>query len=230
MKINTTKEIATRSVKALIVAPSGSGKTTLAKTLKDKTLIINLEQGLAALHGTDIDVIDIASEPDISKRYLMLKEVSKYLGTKEAKETYKNIFVDSISELSQLFYAILKLKYPDRKDNLIVYGELADNMKSFIKFYRDLPEYSVWMTALSVVEKDENLKRFHAIDLIGKISNQVEAYFDLVVYIRIIEDDKGVNRFLQTSKRDSYPGKDRFGKCDFFEPCDLSAIKQKILT
>lgn len=230
MKIISTKEISTRSVKCLIVAPSGSGKTTLAKTLRDKTLIINLEQGLAALHGTDIDTVDIASEPDIKKRYIMLQEVSKYLATAEAKAIYKNVFIDSISELSQLMYNILKLKYPDRKDNLVVYGELADNMKSFIKFYRDIPEYSVFMTALSVIEKDEQLKRYHAIDLIGKISGQVEAYFDLVMFLRIIEDEKGQKRVLQTSKQDSYPCKDRFGKLDIFEQPDLSAIKQKILS
>ena len=229
MKIISTKEISTRSVKCLIVAPSGSGKTTLAKTLKDKTLIINLEQGLAALHGTDIDTVDIASEMDNKKKYAMLADVSRYLLTQEAKDKYKNIYIDSLSEVCGLMYANLKIKYPDKSNSLVLYGELADSMKSFIKFYRDINDYSIFMTALSVIEKNELGMRFHAIDLIGKISNQVEAFFDLVLYIRIIEDEKGARRALLTSKSENYPAKDRTSKLDLYEPCDLSIIKQKVL-
>ncbi len=229
MKITSTKNIGHDRLKMLIVGPSGAGKTTLASTINEETLIISAESGLLSLSSHDIDVYDLTQEQDIAKRYSLIIEAYKYLQTEEAKKKYKWIYIDSLTELSQILVAFLKKKYPDKKDALSMWGEYNDGIISMIKSFRDLPTYNVVFTALQSVDKDDNGKRFYGVEMFGKISNKVEAFFDELFTLRVIDNDKGeTKRALLTQRQDPYIGKDRSGKLDLYEPANLSAIMQKI--
>lgn len=235
MLISNSKDSASQFLKILVYGESGSGKTYLAKTLPlTTTLVISAESGLLSLSGAPLDYIDIAKNDKgelipKEKRIDRLGEVYKFLQTEEAQKKYKWIFLDSLTEILQNLTEKLHLEFPDRKDSLVFWSEYAKRARGIVKAYRDLPNYNVVMTALAIVDKDDNNRRFMAIDISGRLASQLGQFFDEVFYLRVIEDEEGkIKRALLTSKTDTYMAKDRSGKLDLYEQPDLSLIANKI--
>ena len=232
MKVKNTNDVGKDQLKMLIFGESGSGKTTLAKTIKEPTIIISAESGLLSIAGSGIDVIDITLDDEgkllsKDKRIERLQEAYLYLLTPEAKAKYKWVFVDSLTEINSCMFDKLRVEFPDLSDNLKLYGQLAQNMRSLIKSFRDLPQYNVVLVALSAIDKDENNKRFIGVDLIGKIAGQVNGYFDEVLYLHVDPENEN-KRVLITGKTEKINCKDRSGRLAFKEEADLSAITTKI--
>jgi len=231
MKISSTNEMSIGSLKILIHGESGAGKTTLASTIKEPTLIISAEAGLLSLQGHKIDVIDISVDEKgeilpQEKRIARLGEAYTHLLTEESRKKYKWIFIDSLTEISQNLVHQLGVEFPDRKDALVLYGENSKRMKSLVKTFRDLPYYNVVFTALSQTDKDENGQRFTGVNIVGKLANDLPAYFDEVFYLHA--DRETGKRVLVTEKTDKLAAKDRSGKLVKLEEPNLAAIAAKI--
>ena len=234
MKIQSTKQVGHDSLKFLIYGAPGTGKTTLASTTGEKTLVVSAEAGLLSLSGHDVDFVDISHDDDgapvpPSKRYDRLKDVFQFLVSDQARETYKWVVIDSLTEIGQLLTEKLQAKYPDRKDALVMWGEYSAELRSMIKAFRDLRGFNVVFTALSQPEKDENGRRFTGLMLQGKIADHLPGFFDEVFFYTIIEDQEGKQqRVLVTQATDKTVAKDRSGKLNQFEKPNLSAIAEKI--
>lgn len=229
MIISSTKNVTSNGIKCLVYGDSGAGKTTLAKTLEDKTLIISAESGLLSLAGTEIDVLDLNQFDSNEKKLNAIGEIFTKLRTKEYQEKYQVIFIDSITEISQIMVAFLKTKFPDRKDGLVLWGEYSDKVRNMIKAFRDLAGYDVVFTALRAVERDENNRRYAGIDMNGKISKQIEALLDEIFCLEVITDDEGnKRRVFITNRNDQYAAKDRSGKLEQYEPAHLGHVFTKI--
>lgn len=214
MEIKKTNSKEDLRITALIYGKSGSGKTTLASTLKDKTLILSAESGLLSLHDFDIDYVTIDSMAKLGETLTALEK-----GTE-----YKNIYVDSITEIGQVLVAELQKKYPDRKDSFPLWGDYNTYIRRIIKRLRDLAPYNVFITALDKVDTDELNNRFVVPDLNGKVATQLVQFFDEVFYVVV---DKDGARSLLTGGHDKIIVKDRSGKLERFEEMNLQTIKEK---
>jgi phage nucleotide-binding protein len=233
VKIQSTERYGVGNLKFLIYGNPGAGKTSLALTIEEPTLVISAEGGLLPLRGKKIDYIDISSEDGIvlgrDARIKKLSEAFLFCQTDEAREKYKWLFLDSLTEIGQNVVEKLQKEFPERKDALVLWGEYSKEMRSLVKAFRDLPGYNVVFTALTKIEKDENGRRFNAIDLNGKIAEQLPAYFDEVFFYHTYEDDSGeTKRVLVTKANDKAVAKDRSGKLDKFEQPNLATIASKI--
>jgi phage nucleotide-binding protein len=228
MKILNTKDLENHYVKTLVYGESGAGKTTLAGTLDTKTIVISAESGLLSVAGKDIDYIDLQTDDkgqaitDPQLRLARLAEIFKWL---QAGTNYKNVFLDSLTEISEIMVSSLNKEFPDRKDSLVLYGENAKRMRGVIKSFRDL-QYNVYMTCVAKPEKDESGRRFHGFQITGKIGATLPQYFDQVYYLRSDAEGK---RMIMTRKTDVIVGKDRSNKLGAEEPADLGAIYKKIM-
>jgi len=230
MKINSTNKMDNQNLKCLIGGFSSAGKTTLAGTIDTPTLVISAESGLLSLRGKEVDYIDlnvndkgeVLKEP--SQRVKRLADVFQYLhDTPNLK--YKNVFLDSLSEIGELLVEKLQKDFPDRKDSFPMWGEYSKVMKSIVKKFRDLP-YNVFMTCIIEVDKDQNNKRFLSFDIPGRISEKLPQYFDEVFYLMADEDGK---RHLHTKATDTLRhAKDRSGRLEALENPDLGLITKKI--
>lgn len=210
-------------LKCLLYAPSGYGKTFSAGTLEGRTLIISAESGLLSLANKEIDYFDITEGcktpfEKINNLILIYRELEKGM-------EYDNVFIDSLSEIAQVFVEHFQKEYPEKKDSMNLWGEYAKKIRGFVKMFRDLNQYNVIMTAIEKVDKDELGRRFKIPDLNGSIATQLPQYFDEVFAIRILEEGK---RVFQTDGRDNYVCKDRSGRLDAFEDCNLGNVFAKI--
>ncbi len=234
MNITNTKDVGIDQLKILIYGESGAGKTTLAGTIDEPTLVISAEGGLLPLRDKNIDFIDLSKDEsnNLVKKELRIERLQKvyqFLLTEEARKKYKWIFIDSLSELSQNMTEALYLEYPEKRDSLNLYGELAKRSRALVKSFRDLPTYNVVFTALSDIDKDENGQRFNQIQMVGKISNQLPAFFDLVMFLQIVKNENGEDkRILVTSRSEKIIAKDRSSSLNKFEEPNLSLIAKKI--
>ena len=233
MKIQTTDTINEHRLKIVLSGISGSGKTFQAKTLTKnyKPIIASMESGLMCLTDSSIPYVDLTKDDkgDTIPKHLRINRVMefyKYVLTDECKAKYDTLFIDSLTEIGQCLFDALRLKYPDNKDNLLVYGELGIKQKDLIKAFRDIPHYNVVITCLSNIEKDDTGKRYTEFDIIGKTAKQLPGFMDLVLYIRINAD--GTREFV-CNGTDSVVAKDRSSKLDKLEPANLGSIFDKIL-
>lgn len=229
MKILNTKNIDAHYIKGLINGLSGAGKTKLAHTLKGKTLIVSAESGLLSLKDYDIDFISIAHNDKgevLQNPQDRLKRLSEVYSFLQLETIYDNVFVDSLTDISQVLVEALKLQFPDPKDSLKLWGENASRMRAIVKSFRDLPEYHVFFTCVSEIEKDENGRRYTGFQVSGKMAIELPQYFDEVFYLNVDADGK---RHLITNKTDNILAKDRSNKLAPVEPADLGYIMDKIL-
>lgn len=235
MKISNTNNIHNQKLNILILGESGSGKTTLLSTIPVNTLVISGEAGLLSLKNKNMDYIDITTDDEgksipSEKRFERLGEAFKFLQTKEAQETYKAVAIDSLTEVNQCLIDALRIQYPSKTDTLKLYGENAEKMVALIKAFRDLPHYHCVVICQAKTEKDENGRRYHSPDLVGKSSEKIVYQFDEVLYLGVVQEDDGTKkRVLITDKTEKVVAKDRSSKLDLVEKADLSIVMNKIL-
>lgn len=102
-------------------------------------------------------------------------------------------------------------------------------MLGIVKSIRDLKGYTIVVTALSKVDKDEFQRRYHAVDIAGKVSERLPAFFDEVFYLGQFDVNDKKERLLLTQTYETYLAKDRSGKLSQFEQPNLGTIINKIL-
>ena len=191
MLLRNTKTITEQPVFVCIYGASGVGKTSCVKTLDGKALVLNTESGMKVLEGTEIDYISIAEDDKgnflpYDKRFDRLKEFLEYVQRDAVKAKYKYIFIDSLSECSQLIEKACAAKYEGFK----MWGEYKDSMISFLKFFRDMRHYHVVFTALED-RRDEDNVSFYAPMVGGKsVKEQIVSLFDEVYRLVVLEGER----------------------------------------
>lgn len=219
MQVSNTSDIKPTNINALIYGQSGVGKTFRASTLTGKTLLISMESGLLSLKDKKIDYIEVKGKEKV-------KELSKILEEIE-KSDYENIYIDSLTEISQAFYELSQQKYTDESQTLKRFGYVKEITIAFIKKIRDLNK-NIFVTALEKVDKDEVGRRFLVPDLIGSVASTVPVFFDFVFYLKIVEREDQKHRLFITQPIDGCIAKDRSGKLEVYEKPDLQNIINKV--
>lgn len=220
MNITKTSDIENHHIFALIVGASGVGKTSLAKTLNhDETLILSAESGLLSIKDVSIDVVTIKSREDLLSTF-------DTLANTETK--YKNIFIDSLTEIGQVTMTELEPDFTPAQ-TFGLWKKYEDRIVNLVKAFRDMAKYNIYFTALDKMETKDHVNTI-SIDLKkAKLSKSLPAYFDEVFYYQKHKrEDGSITRALCTDSDDVDFTKDRSGKLDKYEKPDLQAINDKI--
>jgi len=215
IKLTSTKATASH-VKCLVYGEAGMGKTVLAGTAPSP-LIISAESGLMSLADFDIPVIECLSKADVDEAYHYAIE-----------SDHETICLDSVSEIAEVVLAGEKKSH---KDGRKAYGVMNDLMIPLIRNFRDIKGKNIYFTAKQIRLVDEaNGITSYAPSLPGKyLNNNIEYFFDLVMCLRIGEDEEGEKyRYLMTQPDLYYQAKDRSGKLNEVEQPNLTDIFKKI--
>lgn len=221
MKITKTNDLGQHALKMVIYGEAGAGKTRLAATTGEPTVVISAEGGLLSLRDHAITAIEVKTIADVGEAYKWV------LGSKEA-QGLKWVCLDSISEIAEVSLAHEKA---ENKNTMRAYGQMADQMTSLIRAFRDLPDRHVYMTAKQERVQLEDGSMVYGPSMPGKnLTQGLPYFFDEVFALRVHTDEEGtIQRFLQTAANGSFSAKDRSGALQLFESCDLSHIKKTIL-
>lgn len=220
IKLTTTMQIP-HNVNVLVYGESGTGKTTLCATAP-RPLIISAESGLLSLADQDLPVFEINTRNDCNEVYEWLEK------SKEAKETYDTLCLDSLSEIAETLLASEKAI---NKDARAAYGIMAEEMSILIRGFRDLP-YHTYFTAKTKKIVDEASGAITYMPSVPgqMLLNNLPYFFDEVLRLDIGKTTEGKTfRYLDTVGDRRYIAKDRSGKLAVQEKPDLQHIFNKIL-
>ena len=227
MEIKGAKDITSDGVKCLIYGTPGVGKTTLAATLDHKkTLIVSFESGLLSLldepGSENIQFVNVSTLKE-------LNEVYSELCKPEYQKKFDNIFIDSLSEISELVLATVKADpkvYKGMQDNMKLYMITQEEMITIAKAFRDLKGYNVFMTALSETTV-KNMKETSRPMMVGqKLGTKMLSLFDFIFYMAA-EDDG--SRVIFTQPSTTFEAKSRSRRLLNKEGADLGKILNKII-
>lgn len=220
VKIKNTRDVGTDGVKALVYGKAGIGKTTLMSTAENP-IILSCESGLLALADIDVPYIEIETINDAYEAY-------EYLTEDPQGMKFKTIALDSISEIAEVMLTKLK---KESKDARQAYGELADEMASFIRAFRDLKGRNVIFSAkqVRITDDDTGITSYFAAMPGKNLLNSLPFFFDEVFYMTLANDADGEpQRVIKTSSEFGHDAKDRSGKLNAIERPDLGYIFSKI--
>ncbi len=226
MEIKGAKDITTDGVKALVYGTAGTGKTTLSSTLDHKrTLIVSFESGLLSLldePGSEtIQYVEVTTLEELNNVYTELCKPDR-------QKEFDNIFIDSISEISELVLATVKANpkiYKGMQDNMKLYMITQEEMIKIAKAFRDLKGYNIFMTALAEPYV-KNMKETMRPMMVGqKLGAKMLSLFDFIFYMAAEDDGK---RVIFTQPSTTYEAKSRSRKLLNKEEADLGHILAKI--
>jgi energy-coupling factor transporter ATP-binding protein EcfA2 len=218
IQLKNTAGVTANGVKLLVYGHAGAGKTTLAASMP-RPIIISAEGGLLSIQGAALPYIEVSSMET-------LREAFDYVSGEHGAE-FDSIVLDSISEIAEV---VLIHEKAVNKDGRVAYGEMAVQMTSIIRAFRDLPGKHVLMTAKVEKSQDETGRILYSPSMPGnKVGQSLPYFFDEVLALRVEKDAEGVaQRALMCDSDGLWLAKDRSGKLDAWETPDIGAVIAKI--
>jgi energy-coupling factor transporter ATP-binding protein EcfA2 len=218
IQLKNTADVSANGVKLLVYGHAGAGKTTLAATMP-RPIVISAEGGLLSIQGAGLPYIEVNSMES-------LREAFDYVSGEHGTE-FDSVVLDSISEIGEV---VLIHEKAVNKDGRAAYGEMAVQMTSIIRAFRDLPGKHVLMTAKVEKAQDETGRILYSPSMPGaKVGQALPYFFDEVLALRVEKDAEGVaQRALMCDSDGLWLAKDRSGKLDAWETPDIGAIIAKI--
>ena len=227
MVIKGKEDIHSDGIKCLVYAESGSGKTSLAATLDlPRTLVISFESGLLSVldekGGEHIQYVEPKNLGELKDVYDELND------NKDFAAKYDTIFIDSLSEISDMMIAALKQDptvYTGMKDNMKLYMIAQEKMIGIAKSFRDLKGFNVFMTALAGTQTTNMVEKLLPSMAGQKLAPKLLPLYDFVWNLNVDSDG---TRKLITQPTNSITAKSRSRKLEQAEEPNLGNLIQKI--
>lgn len=206
-------------INMLIYGEPGAGKTYLCGSaqlgeLTKPVLFLDVEGGVTTVrHLTDIDVVQVRTLEQLNSIHAALdRDMDNY---------YKTVIIDSLSELQKLDMSNIMLqRYTDKPDkidrdvpDMYAWGKSGNRLRLMIRKFRDLECHVICTCLLASEKEDSTAKWFYYPSLPGKLRAELPGFFDIVGYLRSIEEQEGdesvITRIIQFAKTEKVVAKDR---------------------
>jgi hypothetical protein len=175
-----------------------------------------------SLRRVNLPVIEIKTIEELQEAYMFVTTSKDAVG-------FETICLDSLTEIAEVVLANAKRQVKDPRQ---AYGELIDKMAMTIRYFRDIPNRHIYMSAKMEPMKDEmtGIVKYGPSMPGAKLGPQLPYFFDEVFRLGIGKTPQGESyRFLQTQPDLQYEAKDRSGSLSQLEPPDLNAVFTKIV-
>lgn len=230
LRFTTTDQSARlHGVKFCVHGRGGAGKTTLVNTLHSwpttgPCLLLSAESGTLSLGHVSIPEITLSSFQELEEAY-------NFVTLSRDAKMFQSVALDSISEIAE---QCLGYQKGVKKDGRAAYGEMGDEMRKWIRKFRDLPGKHVYFSAKQSYHKDEvtGVSRY-APSMPGQSLTQDMPYFwDELFSLEVGNHPQTGEsfRYLRTKINLQYECKDRSGALNEYEEPHLGKIVDKIMS
>jgi hypothetical protein len=207
--------------------------------------VVSLESGLAPLADAKIPFVDATKNEkgellSNSDRIKRLEEIYLWLMKPEQTKRYNTLFIDSLSEIAELFFDVSEKKFKAAAlasgkgyDPRQTYGELYSDFPRFVKFYRDMPHYDVVFSCLDNEREDKDTGINETMLLLpGRMRSSIPGLLEHVFYLDKKVDSAGVaHRKLLTDSTAKIFAKNRTTSdvnLQKYEEADLGKLINKL--
>lgn len=205
-------------INMLVYGDSGVGKTMLAGSADGcpdlrPVIMIDFEGGTETLRNFYPNVEQV--------RVTTWKEMqSVYDELHKGKHGYQTVILDSLTEIQKFnMYSVMEELISNRPEldpdvpGMREWGKNLEQMRKFVRAFRDLPMNTIF-TGLAKDDRNESTGRtVTKPSLSGKLSGEVAAFLDIVVYMYVKRvgtgEDASDARLLLTQKTETIIAKDR---------------------
>ena len=206
----------------LIYGKSGIGKTRLALTA-EKPLILSVESGLLSLRKNKLPFLKITNTDEMDSALA-------YVKTEKPRKIFRTIVIDSITEIAEI---CLNQYMDEFKDGRKAYGELALKILNYIREFKHLDGYNIYMIAQQSVNEDEDTGLLRAAPAMPgkKLNNALPYQFDEVFKMeaKTLKDGRKA-RYLITEENEHCEAKDRSGNLKPIEKANVKELFAKVLS
>ena len=208
----------------MIYGASGTGKTILTGSADAvpemrPVLFVDIEGGTESLRSTypEVETVRVTTWKEMQAVYNVLHS---------GKHDYRTVVLDSLTEIQKFnMYNIMQEVFTAKGDSGKVdidvpsmreWGKNLEQIRKFVRAFRDLQMHTLF-TALERIDKDDRTGMTTIRpSLSGKMSEEVAAFLDIVMYYYVKEvrenDETKTQRLLLTRKTAQHTAKDRSGK------------------
>lgn len=221
-------------VKSLVYGPPGGGKTPMITTAPRPVLLVT-EPGLLSMRGSNIPAWEGYTADKID-------EFFKWCGQSNETKNFDTICIDSISQLSEI---VLTKYLGTCKDGRKAYGELSRVVMDYVDQLYFMPQKHVYIIAKESKQEEivwsftgpmpvqntviKKIPYFPGQDLNIKVPHRYDEI--LRVAKGMIPGVQGEQRFIRTGGPEhELLARDRSGKLSEYEPQDLTALFNKIMS
>lgn len=206
---NTANPAFKPRVTMLIYGHGGVGKTTVGATAPNPVLL-DFEGGSKyfGLRGIGIDVAVINTWADVREAFVKIRD-----------SKYESVIIDPIGEAMEKLYndmiekKLTKLVQHDGQPTMAGWGYLKDNMRRFIKSFRDMDKHLILIAHVDEKADDEGAIKKRPM-IRTKLAQELINLVDMVFYMEVVKDQNGeMKRILRCQPNsDKYEAKDRTGQ------------------
>lgn len=208
-------------VKALAHGGPGSGKTPMVKTAP-RPVLCATEPGLLSLRDWDGPVWEAYTPSAIDEFFDWLKRSNE-------PANFDTIAIDSVSQMAELYLAAA---IKTNKHGLKAYGEMAEKVMEHVTFLYYLQQKHVYLIAKQYLsEEGGGMKKKRPYFPGNECNVKVPHLYDEILCVGTfqIPGVQGEQRAIRTLDSLTVAARDRSGRLDEYEPCDLAALFAKCM-
>jgi hypothetical protein len=213
----TNKISSKDGVKTLVYGPSGIGKTRLALTAP-RPFVASAEKGLLSLRKESIPYVDISD-------YKSLTDFFEWFARSNDTRYIDTLFLDSLTEIAQV---ILSEEKRQNKDARQAYMKMQDSVYDLIRHFRDIKQKNIVLLAWESQVDIGLTKKSSPVIPSEKLLTSLPYFWDVVLHMHWGRTPDGVlYKAFHTQDSDQWVAKDRSGRLDPLEECNLSKLFAK---
>lgn len=218
---DTYGSAAENGVKCAVYGGAGVGKTVLIATAPNPFLI-SAEGGTLSLNQVHVPFVEVKDLATLTAAY-------QYFANSQEARQFWTVGLDSVSEIAEV---VLANELKNNKDPRKAYGEMANQMMTIFRAFRDLPQRHVVFSAkMSRLTDQTSGGMLWGPMMPGQqLDQQLPYMFDELFHLGVYRDvNQTPYRALRTQPDNQYQAKDRSGRLDAWEQPNLTAVFNKIM-
>lgn len=206
--------------KSLVYGAPGTGKTPITNSAP-RPVLCAIEPGLLSMRNSNVPTFAAPTAK-------LIAEFFDWVERSNETKNFDTICVDSLSEMAEVDLADIKTT---TKDNRQVYGKLFERTMPRLRMIYLMQNKHTYLICKQGSVDENGVKRLRPVFPGDALNTAVPHLFDIIMHLAIHAiPGVGQHKAFRTAASLDAVARDRSGKLNEFEPCDLTALFSKVMS